>query len=144
MFANSDELLKYISDEGIEMVDVRFCDLPGIMQHFTVPISSFDQSVFDNGLNFDGSSIRGFQAIHESDMSLFPDPTTSYVDPFRTAKTLVVNFFILRAVMRKIHKPQDTQQQARMAAVLAVLLAVPSVIRIKQLVALVEAQPAKP
>ena len=94
MFANSDELLKYIKDEGVEMVDVRFCDLPGIMQHFTVPVSSFDQSVFDDGLNFDGSSIRGFQAIHESDMSLFPDPTTAYLDPFRAAKTLVVNFFI--------------------------------------------------
>jgi len=94
MFANSDELLKYIKDEGVEMVDVRFCDLPGIMQHFTVPVSSFDQSVFDDGLNFDGSSVRGFQAIHESDMSLFPDPTTAYLDPFRDAKTLVVNFFI--------------------------------------------------
>jgi len=94
MFANSDELLKFIKDEGIEMVDVRFCDLPGIMQHFTVPVSSFDQSVFDDGLNFDGSSIRGFQAINESDMALFPDPTTAYVDPFRTSKTLVVNFFI--------------------------------------------------
>ncbi|HEU0041667.1 MAG TPA: glutamine synthetase beta-grasp domain-containing protein, partial [Jiangellaceae bacterium] len=94
MFANSDELLKYVKDEGVEMVDVRFCDLPGIMQHFTVPVSSFDQSVFDDGLNFDGSSIRGFQAIHESDMSLFPDPTTAYVDPFRSAKTLVVTFFI--------------------------------------------------
>ena len=91
---NSDELLKYIKDEGVEMVDVRFCDLPGVMQHFTVPVSSFDQSVFDDGLNFDGSSIRGFQAIHESDMSLFPDPTTAYLDPFRVAKTLVVNFFI--------------------------------------------------
>ena len=73
MFSNSDELLKYIKDEGVEMVDVRFCDLPGVMQHFTVPVSSFDQSVFDDGLAFDGSSIRGFQAIHESDMSLFPD-----------------------------------------------------------------------
>ncbi len=94
MFQNSEELLKYIKDEGVEMVDVRFCDLPGVMQHFTVPISSFDQSVFDDGLGFDGSSIRGFQAIHESDMSLFPDPTTAYLDPFRVAKTLVVNFFI--------------------------------------------------
>jgi glutamine synthetase len=94
MFANSDELLKFIKDEGVEMVDVRFCDLPGVMQHFTVPVSSFDQAVFDDGLNFDGSSIRGSQAIHESDMSLFPDPTTAYVDPFRSAKTLVVNFFI--------------------------------------------------
>ena len=50
MFANSDELLKYVKDEGVEMVDVRFCDLPGVMQHFTVPVSSFDQSVFDDGL----------------------------------------------------------------------------------------------
>ena len=94
MFSNSDELLKYIKDEGVEMVDVRFCDLPGVMQHFTVPVSSFDQSVFDDGLSFDGSSIRGFQAIHESDMQLFPDPTTAYIDPFRVSKTLVVNFFI--------------------------------------------------
>src|SRR5919199_1120563 len=94
MFANSEELLKYVKDEGVEMVDVRFCDLPGVMQHFTVPVSSFNQSVFDDGLNFDGSSIRGFQAIHESDMSLFPDPTTAYLDAFRADKTLVVNFFI--------------------------------------------------
>ena len=94
MFANSDELLKFVKDEGVEMVDVRFCDLPGIMQHFTVPVSSFGQGVFDDGLNFDGSSIRGFQAINESDMALFPDPTTAYLDPFRESKTLVVNFFI--------------------------------------------------
>jgi glutamine synthetase len=94
MFSNSEELLKYIKDERVEMVDVRFCDLPGVMQHFTVPVSSFDQSVFEDGLAFDGSSIRGFQAIHESDMSLFPDVTTAYIDPFRVAKTLVVNFFI--------------------------------------------------
>ena len=94
MFNNSEELLKYIKDEGVEMIDVRFCDLPGVMQHFTVPASSFDQSVFDDGLGFDGSSIRGFQAINESDMSLFPDPTTAYIDPFRKSKTLNVNFFI--------------------------------------------------
>jgi len=94
MFADSEELLKYIEDEGVEMVDVRFCDLPGVMQHFTVPVSSFNQSVFDDGLGFDGSSIRGFQAIHESDMQLFPDPTTAWLDPFRRAKTLIVNFFI--------------------------------------------------
>ena len=94
MFENADEVLSYIKKNDVQFVDVRFCDLPGVMQHFTVPISSFDQSVFDDGLNFDGSSIRGFQAIHESDMSLFPDPTTAYLDPFRAAKTLIVNFFI--------------------------------------------------
>ena len=94
MFANRDELLKYVKDEGVEFVDVRFCDLPGVMQHFTVPVSSFGPEVFEDGLMFDGSSIRGFQAIHESDMALFPDPTTAYLDTFRTDKTLVVNFFI--------------------------------------------------
>jgi len=91
MFANRDELFKYIKDEGVEFVDVRFCDLPGVMQHFTVPVSSFGPEIFDEGLMFDGSSIRGFQAIHESDMALLPDPTTAYLDAFRSHKTLVVN-----------------------------------------------------
>ena len=94
MFADRDALLKYVRDEGVEFVDVRFCDLPGVMQHFTVPVSSFGAEVFEDGLMFDGSSIRGFQAIHESDMALFPDPTTAYLDEFRVDKTLVVNFFI--------------------------------------------------
>ena len=94
MFGNADELFKYIEDEDVEFVDVRFTDLPGIQQHFSVPVSSFDQSVFDDGLMFDGSSIRGFQAIHESDMALFPDVTTAYVDEFRKDKTLAIGFFI--------------------------------------------------
>ena len=94
MFADREELLAYVESEGVEFVDVRFCDLPGVMQHFTVPVSSFGPAVFDEGLMFDGSSIRGFQAIHESDMALLPDPTTAYLDPFRTHKTLVLNFFI--------------------------------------------------
>src|SRR3954451_21725423 len=94
MFANSDELLKFIKDEGVEMVDVRFCDLPGVMQHFTVPVSSFSEDVFTDGLGFDGASIRGFQEIHESDMLLLPDPTTARIDPLRTRKTLILNFFI--------------------------------------------------
>lgn len=95
MFNNADELLKFVKDEGVEFVDVRFCDLPGIMQHFTVPASSFSADTFTEGLMFDGSSIRGFQAIHESDMKLIPDPTTAFVDQFRSAKTLALNFFIV-------------------------------------------------
>ncbi|QXT62088.1 type I glutamate--ammonia ligase [Tessaracoccus palaemonis] len=94
MFQGADDLLAYIKEEGIETIDVRFCDLPGVMQHFTVPAGSFGPEVFEDGLNFDGSSITGFQKIHESDMSLFPDPTTAYVDPFRKSKTLNVNFFV--------------------------------------------------
>ncbi|MDX6203272.1 MAG: glutamine synthetase, partial [Frankiales bacterium] len=94
MFNNSDEVLRYIADNDVKFVDVRFCDLPGVMQHFTVPVESFSQDTFDDGLGFDGSSIRGFQAIHESDMQLFPDPTTGVLDPFRKDKTLNLNFFI--------------------------------------------------
>jgi glutamine synthetase len=94
VFTTADEVLSYIKKEDVEMVDVRFCDLPGVMQHFTVPVSSFTKDVFTDGLGFDGSSIRGFQEIHESDMLLLPDPTTARIDPFRTRKTLILNFFI--------------------------------------------------
>ena len=95
MFTNAQDVLRYIKDEDVKFVDVRFIDLPGVMQHFNMPVESFDQSVFDDGLMFDGSSIRGFQAIHESDMKLIPDPATAFIDPFRKAKTLVMNFSIL-------------------------------------------------
>ncbi|MGB9221746.1 glutamine synthetase beta-grasp domain-containing protein, partial [Mycobacterium sp.] len=89
-----DDIFKLVKDENIEYVDVRFCDLPGTMQHFTIPIYVFDETVFEEGLAFDGSSIRGFQSIHESDMLLLPDPETATVDPFRAARTLNVNFFV--------------------------------------------------
>ena len=89
-----DDIFKLAKDENIEYVDVRFCDLPGTMQHFTIPIYVFDENVFEEGLAFDGSSIRGFQSIHESDMLLLPDPETATIDPFRDAKTLNVNFFV--------------------------------------------------
>jgi glutamine synthetase len=94
MFSNPDEVLKFITDNSVKFVDVRFCDLPGVMQHFTVPVESFGPSIFSEGLAFDGSSIRGFQAIHESDMQLLPDVATAVVDPFRKDKTLNINFFI--------------------------------------------------
>ncbi|HIW30002.1 MAG TPA: type I glutamate--ammonia ligase [Candidatus Luteococcus avicola] len=94
MFQGADDLLAFVKDEGIENIDVRFCDLPGVMQHFTVPAAAFGPEVFEDGLAFDGSSITGFQKIHESDMALLPDPTTAFVDPFRVSKTLVVNFFV--------------------------------------------------
>ena len=95
MFSSSDELLTFVSNEGVEFIDVRFCDLPGVMQHFTLPASSFTEDSFREGLMFDGSSIRGFQAIHESDMKLLPDAATAYIDPFRKAKTLALNFSIV-------------------------------------------------
>jgi len=95
MFKTAEEAIAFARDEGVEFVDVRFCDLPGVMQHFNIPISQFEESAFTDGMMFDGSSIRGFQAIHESDMKLVPDVTTAYIDPFRKRKTLVVNFSIV-------------------------------------------------
>jgi glutamine synthetase len=94
MFTNADEVLRFIKDEDVKFVDVRFCDLPGVMQHFNVPAAGLDASFFIEGQMFDGSSIRGFQAIHESDMKLIPDVATAYVDPFRVEKTLNINFSI--------------------------------------------------
>ncbi len=114
MFKGADDLLAFIKDEGVEFVDVRFCDLPGVMQHFTVPVSSFDQSVFDDGLAFDGSSITGFQKIHESDMALLPDPGSAYLDPFRTSKTLVVNFFVVDPITKEPYS-RDPRNIARKA-----------------------------
>jgi glutamine synthetase len=95
MFNNADDVLRYLSEEDVKFVDVRFMDLPGVMQHFTVPAASFTAEVFEDGLKFDGSSIRGFQAIHESDMKLIPDPTSAFLDPFRESKTLCINFSIV-------------------------------------------------
>lgn len=95
MFSSPEEVLEFIKNEDVQFVDIRFCDLPGVMQHFNVPAKSVDIDFFTEGQAFDGSSIRGFQAIHESDMKLIPDIATAYLDPFRTEKTLIVNFSIV-------------------------------------------------
>jgi len=95
MFKDAEEAIAFTKEQGVKFVDVRFCDLPGVMQHFNIPVEAFVESAFTDGLAFDGSSIRGFQAIHESDMGLIPDVTSAFVDPFRTQKTLVVNFSIV-------------------------------------------------
>ena len=95
MFSNPSEAVKFIEEEDVKFIDIRFCDLPGVMQHFNVPAKTFDEEAIAEGQLFDGSSIRGFQAIHESDMKLIPDLSTAYVDPFRDQKTLVINYAIV-------------------------------------------------
>jgi glutamine synthetase len=92
MFNTADEVRNYVDNEGVEFIDVRFTDLPGQQQHFNVPAATLPVDFFTEGVMFDGSSIRGFAAIHKSDMKLIPDPATAYVDPFRAAKTLNINF----------------------------------------------------
>ena len=67
--------------KDVKMVDFRFTDLPGIWQHFSIPARQLNEELFEDGIGFDGSSIRGFQEIHESDMLLMPDPDTAFIDP---------------------------------------------------------------
>ncbi|MBI2856326.1 MAG: type I glutamate--ammonia ligase [Chloroflexi bacterium] len=83
-----EEVISFCRQRGIEIVDLKFTDLPGTMQHVSIPIGELTPEVFAEGTGFDGSSIRGFQAIHESDMLLVPDPTTAAIDPFFTHPTL--------------------------------------------------------
>ena len=85
------EVLSMVEDEGVEFVDLRFCDLPGVMQHVSIPATVLDEGQFEEGHAFDGSSVRGFQQIQESDMVLVADPNTAYLDPFRARKTLVLH-----------------------------------------------------
>src|SRR3954462_14953017 len=88
------EVIGLAKDEGVEIVDIRFCDLPGLMQHFSVPVSELTEEVFEDGFGFDGSSIRGFQQIQVSDMILRPDPDTAVIDPFRQHSTLNLNCWV--------------------------------------------------
>lgn len=85
-----DDVVKAIADNKVQIVDVRFTDLPGIWQHFSVPAGIVDADTFEDGIGFDGSSIRGFQEIQESDMLVVPDPTSAFLDPFSEAETLVL------------------------------------------------------
>jgi glutamine synthetase len=76
--------------KNVKMVDIRFVDLPGTWQHFTIPVRRLDEELFEEGLPFDGSSIRGFQEIHESDMLLLPVADTAFIDPVSEIPTLVL------------------------------------------------------
>jgi glutamine synthetase len=83
-----DKAIKLAKESECQFVDLKFIDLPGTWQHYTLPIGELNDSLFEEGNGFDGSSIRGFRQIHESDMLLFPDPTTAVVDPVLEPATL--------------------------------------------------------
>jgi glutamine synthetase len=76
------QVLEYAKENEVKVVDLRFMDFPGVWQHFTVPLSELEESSFEDGFGFDGSSIRGWQPIHASDMLVVPDATTAKMDPF--------------------------------------------------------------
>jgi glutamine synthetase len=87
---NAKEVLEYAKKNDVKIVDLRFTDWPGVWQHCSYPINELTEDVFENGLGFDGSSIRGWQAINESDMLMVPDPQTAFIDPFFAQPTLVL------------------------------------------------------
>jgi len=84
------EVLALCRENDVKAVDFRFMDFPGLWQHFTIPVSHLSEDTFEDGLGFDGSSIRGWQTINESDMLVVPQPETAFVDPFTELPTLVL------------------------------------------------------
>ena len=88
--AGPKDVLELTKEKGAKFVDLRFIDLPGLWQHFSIPVSELSEGVLGDRIGFDGSSIRGFQTIDESDMLLIPDPSTAVMDPFTAVPTLVL------------------------------------------------------
>jgi glutamine synthetase len=84
------QVLEMAKEKGARVVDIRFMDFPGIWQHFSVPVGELDESSFEDGFGFDGSSIRGWQPINMSDMLVVPDASTAKMDPFYEAPTLTL------------------------------------------------------
>ncbi len=95
------EVLEMAKEKEAKVVDLRFMDFPGVWQHFTVPLSELDESSFEDGYGFDGSSIRGWQPIDASDMLVIPDPVTAKIDPFYKESTLVLIGNIFDPVTRE-------------------------------------------
>ena len=109
------QVLEMMREKGAVMVDLKFIDLLGQWQHFTAPVSEFkDESAFDEGLGFDGSSIRGWQAIDASDMLVIPDPDTAVMDPFTKDPTLTMICNISDPITRADYS-RDPRNVARKA-----------------------------
>ncbi|HEV2952595.1 MAG TPA: type I glutamate--ammonia ligase, partial [Candidatus Dormibacteraeota bacterium] len=108
------EVLARAKEAGVKIVDVRFIDLPGTWQHFSLPLSGFEESMFTEGLGFDGSSIRGFQAINESDMLLIPDPDSATIDPVLKVPTMFLICDVIDPITREGYS-RDPRQVAKRA-----------------------------
>jgi glutamine synthetase len=108
------EVLEYAKKNNVAMVDLRFTDWPGQWQHCSYPIGEFSEDTFEDGMGFDGSSIRGWQAINESDMLMVPDPDTAFIDPFFDHPTLVLVCNIVDPITRQPYS-RDPRWIARKA-----------------------------
>ncbi|MDM8525935.1 type I glutamate--ammonia ligase, partial [Desulfococcaceae bacterium HSG8] len=110
----SSDVLAMAKEEKAKVVDLRFMDFPGVWQHFTVPMSELEESSFEDGYGFDGSSIRGWQPINASDMLVIPDPDTAKMDPFYDEPTLVLIGNIVDPITREPYT-RDPRNIARKA-----------------------------
>src|SRR5438128_10049214 len=108
------EVLEFAKSDGAQMLDMRFSDLPGLWHHVSFPIRQLQESSFEDGFGIDGSSIRGWAAIHESDMLLIPDPNTMLLDPFTKETTLVMIGDISDPITKQ-HYERDPRYIARKA-----------------------------
>jgi glutamine synthetase len=108
------EVLEYAKENGTVMVDLKFMDFPGLWQHFQVPLHELDEDSFEGGFGFDGSSIRGWQPIHASDMLVVPDPKTATMDPFSAAPNLSLICNIVDPITRENYTrdPRNISQKA--------------------------------
>jgi glutamine synthetase len=109
-----DDVLAFARDNGAQVLDVKFMDFPGLWQHFSVPIGELEVESFEDGFGFDGSSIRGWQAINESDMLVVPDATTAFMDPFTAIPTLTMICDIMDPITRERYT-RDPRTVARKA-----------------------------
>ena len=100
------EVLDFAKKNDARQVDMRFTDLPGLSQHISYPINMLDDGSFEDGFGIDGSSIRGWAAINESDMLIIPDPTTAFMDPFAETRTLVMLGEVIDPITRQ-HYDRD-------------------------------------
>ena len=108
------EVLEFAKTNGVQFLDLRFTDLPGLQHHVSYPIGQLDEETFEEGFGMDGSSIRGWAAINESDMLLVPDPATAIIDPFNQHKTLVMAGDVIDPITRQ-HYDRDPRWIARKA-----------------------------
>jgi glutamine synthetase len=116
--ASPADVMRLIKDHGIQIVDMRFVDFPGQWQHTSFPVSHIDEKTFEEGLGFDGSSIRGWKGISESDMLILPDPKAVFVDPFATIPTLVIICSIKDPITREDYGRDPRNIATRAAAYL--------------------------
>src|SRR5277367_6996245 len=111
---NSREVLEFAKRNEIKIVDIRFTDIPSLQHHVSYPISQLTEESFEEGFGIDGSSIRGWAAINESDMLLIPDPSTAFMDPFGEIRTLVMTSDVIDPITRQ-HYERDPRWIARKA-----------------------------